>query len=49
MSKIEKYKKAWDLYLVKCKRYEIEKTISFSEFKNYLTTEQVEMMLKHSL
>ncbi|WNF35151.1 hypothetical protein RJD24_11765 [Bacillaceae bacterium IKA-2] len=43
---IVKYRLAWDYYLTNCKNHDIDCRITFGEFVNFLTTEQMEMMLQ---
>lgn len=45
---MEKYRYAWQHYLMSCEKYEIECTIDFSNFVQSLTIEQVEKLFEQS-
>ena len=48
MSQMEKYRYAWQHYLISCEKHEIECTIDYSNFVQSLTPEQVEQLFEQS-
>lgn len=48
MSQMEKYRFAWQHYLMSCEKHEIECTIDFSNFVQSLTMDQVEQLYLQS-
>lgn len=45
----EKYRPAYYFYLDNCKKHNISCEMNFHDFIDYLTVEQMELMLEHSL